>query len=223
MLLLSVGVLELYGSWLAWNVLSPKLRERARTGEIATFRDSSSFRARFVYLLVEAVSIGGFSVTGVGLLALLTAPLPLALLAYHMHLIWTGMTTNETVKWSDWREDMADGVVFKARRSEVLAMVATGGFTQKPYINIYGEINATMAPNDRGNLLDGSLNAGDPGEVHVDWPIESDQFLVRTANGQPPGTGQSRADIWKRCWRLNDVDHIYDLGFWDNLWDVLRG
>ncbi|KAF2239513.1 zf-DHHC-domain-containing protein [Viridothelium virens] len=200
-LLLSVGVLELYGSWLAWSVLSPRLQYRASVYDAPS---APSLWTRFIYLIIETVSIGGFSVTGVGLLALLTAPLPLALLLYHLYLIWTGMTTNETVKWSDWREDMADGVVFKAKRSEAVAINGPSGLPQRPDTKFYGE--------------NPSLD-----EVHVDWPVGSDQLLVRTIRGQPPGASEAQSNIWKRCWRLNDVDNIYDLGFWDNLLDVLRG
>jgi palmitoyltransferase len=58
--------------------------------------------------------IGGVSRGGVGFLALLTAPLPAALLAYHIYLLWAGSTTNETAKWGDWREDVRDGLAYAA-------------------------------------------------------------------------------------------------------------
>lgn len=53
------------------------------------------------------------------------------------------------------------------------------------------------------------------------WPVESEQIVARTEDGLPPrdpgalGTGE-----WERVWRLADVENLYDLGFWDNLWDV---
>ena len=197
MLLLSVGLLELYGSWLAWTVLSPRLRDRTGADDASAYSDT--FWMRFIHLIVEAINIGGLSVTGVGLLALLTAPLPLALFLYHVHLIWTGMTTNETLKWGDWRDDMVDGVVFKAKRSRVFPI------------------------SHQENFQAGNSHSGGPDEVHIDWPVDSDQILVRTVNGRPPASDESQPDIWERCWRLNDVDNIYDLGFWDNLRDVLRG
>ncbi|KKK12721.1 essential cytoplasmic protein [Aspergillus ochraceoroseus] len=43
----------------------------------------------------------------------MTAPLAFAFLLYHTYLIWAGMTTNESAKWSDWKEDVADGMAFK--------------------------------------------------------------------------------------------------------------
>lgn len=32
-------------------------------------------------------------------------------------MIWTGVTTNESLKWSDWRADIADGFVYRRRMS----------------------------------------------------------------------------------------------------------
>jgi palmitoyltransferase ZDHHC4 len=211
-LLLSVGVLEIYGAWLAWCVLSPHFRAPL---EDATTHDS--LWMRFIYRLIEAVNIGGFSVAGVGMLATLTAPLPLALLIYHVHLIWTGMTTNETVKWSDWREDMADGVVFKAKRSELLSAIGNEGVDSatKSASNLGGGYGSA------GLIKRNTLGA--PSTIKAEWPVDSDQILIRTASGQPPGNAQYPPDLWKRCWKLNDVDNIYDLGFWDNLLDVLKG
>ena len=48
----------------------------------------------------------------VTLLMLMTAPLAMAFLVYHTYLIWAGMTTNESAKWSDWKDDVEDGFVF---------------------------------------------------------------------------------------------------------------
>ena len=57
----------------------------------------------------------------VGMLAASTFLLPLGLLAYHCYLIWAGMTTNESQKWADWRDDMVDGVVFNDKYVESLS------------------------------------------------------------------------------------------------------
>ena len=221
MLLLSVGVLELYGSWLVWTVLSPRLGD-VRSGNRPT-KDDLSLWIRFIRLIIEAVNIGGFSITGVGLLAFMTAPLPLVLLLYHLHLIWAGMTTNETVKWNDWREDMADGVVFRAKRSEVVAAKALEDPLQRSDTMAKDEVKAVSTISDMHNLRNGHSHTGNPLELYIDWPVQSDQILVRTGSGRPPASGQSQTDLWTRCWRLNDVNNIYDLGFWDNLWDVVRG
>ena len=61
-----------------------------------------------------ALIVGGVTRSGVGLLALITAPLPAGLLAYHVYLVWTGMTTNESHKWSEWRAGLAEGSAYIA-------------------------------------------------------------------------------------------------------------
>lgn len=52
------------------------------------------------------------------------------------------------------------------------------------------------------------------------WPVESQQILLRTEDGTPPRGGEGIGE-WERVWRLRDVENLYDLGFWDNMWDVL--
>lgn len=46
------------------------------------------------------------------LLAGLTSPLVWALLAYTLYHVYCGTTTNESLKWSEMGEDMADGYAF---------------------------------------------------------------------------------------------------------------
>lgn len=53
------------------------------------------------------------------------------------------------------------------------------------------------------------------------WPVESQQVLLRTEDGQAPrGSGAIGTGDWERVWKLADVENLYDLGFWDNLADV---
>jgi hypothetical protein len=61
-----------------------------------------------------ALTIGGIARSGVGLLALFTVPLPAGFLGYHIYLIWAGMTTNEQMKWNDWKLELADGLGYTA-------------------------------------------------------------------------------------------------------------
>ncbi|CAG8960850.1 hypothetical protein HYFRA_00002387 [Hymenoscyphus fraxineus] len=49
----------------------------------------------------------------VTLMCFLTGPLIWILFGYHIYLIWAGTTTNESMKWSDLNDDMADGFAFK--------------------------------------------------------------------------------------------------------------
>ena len=122
----------------------------------------------------------------VTLLTLLTSPLVWGLLGYHIYLIWAGTTTNESMKWSDWQAEMADGFVFKRSLSE-----------------------------DRQK----DTNIESP---WTRWPVESQQIVLRTEDGMPPrGAEAIGAGEWQRVWKLRDVENLYDLGFWNNLKDVL--
>ncbi|KAK5005757.1 hypothetical protein LTR28_007319 [Elasticomyces elasticus] len=192
-LLLSLFALETYGAYLALLLLSPIFPPQQQPTPTPFW--SLPDLARTAEALATAIHRGGISIAGVGLLAATTAPLPLALLVYHIYLIWAGATTNESQKWADWREDMADGVVFKARLSAVSA-------------------------HERGRAdREGRVVACEDGVV-VEWPVRSDQVVVRTDDGRPP-VGQEA--LWERVWGLDGVDNIYDLGFWDNLMEVLKG
>lgn len=201
LLLLSLGVLEYYGAYLAWSVLSPHLHVRSSLGwfEKAYWGDLGN-------AFVHAINIGGIGVAGVGLLAVTTAPLPLGLLAYHIYLVWAGMTTNETAKWADWRDDMADGVVYKAKRSAIVAR---------------NRERRRQCRNAPAGMPDPSVSdSSDDDEPQVKWPNSSDQMILRTTDGKPP-YGQEH--LWEGVRSLDNVDNIYDLGFWDNLVAVMRG
>ena len=64
-------------------------------------------------------------------------------------------------------------------------------------------------------------------EPPTTWPLESRHILIRTRNGQPPKTLPSRIqsvareDSFERVWNLAAVENVYDLGFWDNIVEVL--
>lgn len=57
------------------------------------------------------------------------------------------------------------------------------------------------------------------------WPIKTDQIILRQQQGPPTFThavdGQP-IQGWAQVHRLRRVQNLYDLGFWDNLWDVLH-
>lgn len=204
-LLLSTFIVLFYGAGLAYTVLMPqvrrymaghhKFRKVVYGGGSAGFKSITGAASRslgsFIDTLQVAINIGGLSVAGVGLLAALTAPMPLGLLAYHAYLIWAGTTTNESGKWSDWKEDMSDGIVWLADlKTESTGLPA----------------NAARA---------------------CQWPILSRQCMVQTSDGQiprnlPPAFGDVvENESWRRVWRLAQIENIYDLGFWDNLMEVL--
>lgn len=158
-------------------------------------------------MTVIAVNVGGLSIAGVGMLAAATAALPLGLLAYHCYLIWAGMTTNESSKWADLRDDMADGFAFKGSKE---ALHTHNKLRKYKDGSIYENGNTNAA------LISGELEE----EVYVSWPISTDQIITRTTDGRPP-YGQEA--LWTRVWNLADVVNLYDLGGWDNFVELLKG
>lgn len=194
LLLLSLGLLEIYGAWLAWKVLSPAYANL--DGGLGWL--DNEYWSQWGNAFVRAVNAGGLSVAGVGMLAATTTPLPLGLLAYHVYLVWAGMTTNESAKWADWKDDMQDGFVFIGKRSVILQRERE----RKGADSV---------------LPDGETD--DEPECD-DWPIKSNHMVVRTTDGKPP-VGQE--DMWERVSTLDDVTNIYDLGLWQNLVAIMRG
>jgi hypothetical protein len=197
-----------YGTYLAYVTLMPEIHwhfENYPYWYLSKLSGEDDYISRMLdglsYVLdvfQTGLIIGGLTRAGVGLLACMTWPLPLGLLAYHLYLIWAGTTTNETSKWEDWKEDMTDGYVFAAD---------------------------LKIPDRQTN---GSAHGVDDrrGENCSRWPHEAKQFLVRTNDGKRPRLvgevikEQVVEDSWRQIWHLRDVVNIYDLGFWGNLKEV---
>lgn len=197
-LLLSLSVLEYYGAFLSWYILRPSLKFSSTA---PTF--SRAYASSVLDVVSEAVTEGGLSIAGVGMLAISTAALPLGLFVYHVYLIWAGTTTNESQKWSDWRDDMQDGYAFIASRAAVR------------------QFEAGLAPGKPGRLTDVlGLAVPEDEEPLVRWPVDSDQIMVRTNDGMPPA-GQEH--LWKRNRVLADIDNIYDLGWLMNFVEIANG
>jgi palmitoyltransferase len=205
-LLLFTTLTLAYGTYLAYSTLMPEIRshfERYPNFYLSHLSGQRDFVSRSLdglnYSLdafQTGLMVGGLRRAGVGLLAAMTWPLPLGLLAYHLYLIWAGTTTNETAKWEDWKEDMADGIVF------------------------IGDMKDADSEDNRGRERI-------PRRDVPRWPHSAKKFIVKTTDGQRPrfvaeGIREIVVDdSWKQIWRLADVDNIYDLGFWGNLWDCL--
>ena len=202
-LLLSLGVVEIYGAYLSWWILEPYLK----TEPSDAFFSKAHFN-EILRVAVVSVNVGGLSIAGVGLLAAATAALPLGLLAYHCYLIWAGMTTNESQKWADLRDDMADGIVFKASRQALNTHNRLRNYGDKGFEYANGGFNPALNSEESGH------------EPYVPWPISTDQVVVRTEDGRPP-SGQEA--MWTRVWSLSDVHNLYDLGGWDNFMLILKG
>jgi hypothetical protein len=231
-LLLSSTILIAYGAYLAYITLTPmavayhQKYERWFAYKPSPTSDLFSWTTRaqvkghnFLNYVSIYLDVGGFRASGVGLLALLTWPLPLGLLAYHIYLIWAGMTTNESAKWADWRDDMADGVVFMGHRRED-TMREHSSASAEPVYSTYSSSSTSPFPTPPETPPEDE-------EPPTTWPLESRHILIRTRDGQPPRSLPSRIqavaneDGFERVWNLAAVENGYDLGFLDNLREVL--
>ena len=189
------------------------------------------FTIFFHYLttyLSIALNLGSLEVSGVGLLALLTWPMPLGLLGYHVYLIWAGMTTNESSKWADWRDDMDDGVVFLGlRKPESDLGLSQPGSAQENALEHRNSMSSNETYHNVTPVI-GALMEDEVVEPPTTWPLQSRHILVRTMNGQPPqNLPKHLKDVvqeksWKRCWKLGQVENVYDLGFWDNFAEAMK-
>ena len=115
-MLLSLSFILTYGAYLAYGLLSKDLQDSG-IGDLrgSSRRDHwsagltwSQYGQRWSWALARDFRLGG-----VGLIALLTAPLAWAMFGYHIYLIWAGTTTNESAKWSEWRDCISEGLVYK--------------------------------------------------------------------------------------------------------------
>ncbi|KUL91160.1 hypothetical protein ZTR_00818 [Talaromyces verruculosus] len=105
-----------YGMYLGHMLLEDNLKEAFGTGGASWGKSLSWTQWINFWALAVADDI---RIGMVFLLAAMTAPLAFGFLVYHIYLVWAGTTTNETAKWDDWKEDIAYGAVYKAKRSQV--------------------------------------------------------------------------------------------------------
>ena len=221
-LLVSVSCLLGYGAWTGIDVLETLLQEafvprRLTKGSLTRKRWSSGL-SWGEWLNVYSVAIATHARIGaVTLLACMTFPLALGFLAYHAYLLWAGCTTNETAKWADLREDVWDGLVWKAWIADVR--------------NEYpAPLDERIVYEPEHHLDQSRMNGRKP-----NWANgrEGEWWIVRTRQGAPPtrwrpvedGKHEEVVDErWVRVKTLKEVDNIYDLGFVGNFKDiVLRG
>ncbi|KPI35060.1 Palmitoyltransferase swf1 [Cyphellophora attinorum] len=118
LLLVAITALLIYGTLLGWWFMRAHLDARfvgpLRVGhpEMNYWSSNTTWGEwfdRLAWALMQDVRVGA-----VALLCAMCTPLGAAFLGYHAYLLWAGMTTNEQGKWGDWREDVADEVVFRA-------------------------------------------------------------------------------------------------------------
>lgn len=193
-MLLSLALMLTYGGYLAYYIFT-----KTQGSYSLQHQNVGKTWAQYFDLWVLFINQNS-RIGAVGMLATLTAPLAWGLFLYHVYLIWAGMTTNESSKWADWRDDIADGLIFKSERTQ---------------------------DNVKNTQTDTII------EPFVEWPVWSSQWLMRCEDGRSPENHneeyRAAQDMavaigsqpsWRRVQSLQEVDNIYDLGFWDNLVDV---
>ncbi|KAI9709661.1 MAG: hypothetical protein M1812_007639 [Candelaria pacifica] len=221
LMLFFTGILLSYGAYLAYIILSDLLQGTlSSAGSGQHWSAGKPWKVYFqfwAWAIVHYVRIGF-----VGLLALMCSPLAWGLLIYHLYLIWAGMTTNESVKWSELREDVEDGLVFIRMKLGGKALsgpanhIATAGLAQ-------GKDREKEWEDEEEEQTD---LAGDDTEPRVKWPVSTNQVVVRTSNGESPPLPRSGrvqgVQGWRRVEGLQEINNIYDLGFWDNIWGIFE-
>ncbi|RMZ84621.1 hypothetical protein DV737_g1196, partial [Chaetothyriales sp. CBS 132003] len=142
------------------------------------------------------------------MLCIMCWPLAMGFVMYHGYLIWAGMTTNESGKWAEWKEDIAAGEVWRARLD-----------VPRPWDD---EVNwpprgppGSVWERQRHELM---ARAGPK------W------WYVRMAGGaghEPVRRDEHGHEVaddrWERVHSLSDdqVVNVYDLGAWANMCDVV--
>ncbi|KAI2794477.1 hypothetical protein POX_a01076 [Penicillium oxalicum] len=196
-LLLSLSILLVYGTLLGYSLLLQTMKE------IIPPELQEAMKAWSMYFHIWSIVITRDAQIGtVTLLMVMTAPLAIAFLVYHTYLIWAGMTTNESAKWVDWKEDILDGFVFKANRSQIENAPQQVDLGDRPWPVKSSQVLVT----DDQPPLEGFVFEEGSNRVH--YPGEAIQ----------PRSIDSR---WTELQHVKDLDNIYDLGFKRNLVDAL--
>jgi len=209
LLLLAIAALLAYGAGLGYTLLDARLQERLvpaalTRGSFTAKRWSTRLTwSQWVNMWGWAIGVD-WQIGAVMMLSTMSCPLSLGFLLYHIYLMWAGMTTNESAKWADWKEDVQDHVVWRA---EIQRLRET-----------YPRLPSDVEPQDE--LVQW------PREVRARW------WMVRTRDGEQPtlkrtgSTIQDDSEVtdvpderWERVTTMREVDNLYDRGFWTNFSD----
>ncbi|KAJ2898572.1 DHHC zinc finger domain-containing protein [Zalerion maritima] len=109
LLLLSTAALTAYGACLGISILGARSMDKFPTWSRLKPSGMSweSWFSGWGYAVHTSVGLG--SVT---MLTALTSPMVWSLFFYQVYLIYVGTTTNESMKWSDWKVEMDDDCAF---------------------------------------------------------------------------------------------------------------
>ena len=190
-----------YGACLGYGILSDALQKQI--GGSKPWSEDLPWLDYF-QLLGYAIS-DDIRVGTMGFFALLTMPMSSGMFLYHVYLIWAGMTTNESSKWGDWRDDISNGLAYRAKASDIYPA----------YDDDYLAEPSTSWP----TTSDQTLVYTDHGEPpRIGYVLTNDRISII----QPRNSANSPPDPrWTRVKSLKEVTNLYDLGFWENLQDSL--
>ncbi|PTU24374.1 hypothetical protein P175DRAFT_0449809 [Aspergillus ochraceoroseus IBT 24754] len=199
-LMLSLSVMLTYGACLGYSILSRTLDGLIPRNSPVRMKKQSW---TMILNMTAVVVASDTRVGGITLLMFMTAPLAFAFLLYHTYLIWAGMTTNESAKWSDWKEDVADGMAFK--------LIQGDKKSDSPLLDESPK-SSTSWPVTSDQVL--ILTDGEPPMEGHQIPVGSNEILQPTI---PDAAVDQR---WVQVRSMKEIDNIYDLGFWNNLCHV---
>ncbi|PWY64090.1 hypothetical protein BO83DRAFT_411446 [Aspergillus eucalypticola CBS 122712] len=201
-MILSLCLMLIYGSCLGYTLLYQTYDRLIPPGSpLRTTRQTwTAFCNIWAVVIAADIRIGAIT-----LLMTMTAPLAAAFLVYHTYLIWAGMTTNESSKWSDWKEEVADGMAYKSSKAEI--------YGSSPLLAEYQSAQSFWPVSSDQVLI---LTDGEP-------PKEG-CLLSRDSNEikQPSNRDAPIDRRWVQVQSMKEIDNIYDLGFWNNLRHVLE-
>lgn len=200
-MILSLSIMLLYGSWLGHSLLTQTLDKHLPPSSLIRTTRQSWVTFFNIWAGVVAIDIRVGSVT---MLMFMTAPLAMAFLVYHTYLIWAGMTTNESSKWSEWKEDVIDGFVYKASKAEIYGSSPLLGEYQRPENSWPVSSDQVLVVTDEPPK-EGCLMSPDSNEIT-----------------QPSDRNAPIDQRWVPVRGMGEIDNIYDLGFWKNLRHAFR-
>ena len=202
-LILSLSLMLIYGTLLGYALLCQTYEKLLPPG--SPWRSPEQSWTAFINVWTVIIT-ADLRIGAITLLMAMTAPLAVAFLVYHTYLIWAGMTTNESAKWSDWKEDVADGMVFRSNKSEI--------YGTSPLLGEYQSVHTSWPVSSEQVLVftDGEA----PREGCILSPDSND--IRQPQNFQAVAIDRR----WEPVRSMKDVDNIYDLGFWNNLRHVFN-